>query len=171
MITTFNYLNKANWMDQWILHLNFLICLFSHISPRALHHPSTQNLGCLIHALLCHGHQLNYFLTTWLIRDFNSGPPAQARAFQAARISSNNYFWVYITDLLGRLEKKETKCDVHLDKQSHKQENVILELGKGEKKNIQVEWLRGKKKVKFSFLGCVLFWLCWSWLMRGLLLL
>ena len=68
-------------------------------------------------------------------------------------------------------KKGKEMWDVHLNNQSHKQENLILELGKGEQKNIQVEWLRRKKKVKISFLERIYFWLCSCWLGGGLLLL
>ena len=61
-------------------------------------------------------------------------------------------------------KKGKEMWDVHLNNQSHKQENLILELGKGEQKNIQVEWLRRKKKVKLSFLERIYFWLCLCWL-------
>ena len=48
-------------------------------------------------------------------------------------------------------KKGKEMWDVHLNNQSHKQENLKLELGKGEQKNVQVERQRREKKVKFSF--------------------
>ena len=47
--------------------------------------------------------------------------------------------------------KGKEMWDAHLNNQFHKQENLKLELGKGEQKNVQVEWQKREKKVKFSF--------------------
>lgn len=156
MITTFNYLNKANWNGPMNFTFELPNLPFFLISTRALHHPSTQNLGCLIHALLCQGHQLELFLNhltykrlqLWLLRHKQEHFRCQDQFQQLFLSLYHRSTWA-----TGK-RKRNVGCSI--DKQSHKQENVILELGKGEKKNIQVEWLRGKKKVKF-FLGCVLF--------------
>ena len=155
-------------MDQWILRLNFLICLFlvsvltfyiTLLLKTWLPNP------CL---LLMSRAPAKLFLNHLTYKRLQLWPSDTSKSISGSQDQFQQLFLsLYHRSPWATGKKGNEMWDVHLDKQSHKQEKVILELGKGEQKNIQVEWLRGKKKGKFSFLGCVYFWLCSSWLLRG----
>ena len=140
-------------MDKCILHLCFLICLFSyqssHCTSSFYSKPWLPN-SCL---LLTSRAPAKLFLNLLTYKKLQLWPSATSKSISGSQGHVPTTISEFISQIyLGNLGKKGKEMwDAHLNNQSHKQENLKLELGKGEQKNVQVEWQKREKKVKFSF--------------------